>query len=86
MIKDIAIKLKTGNKTVYEYTHYAFKTGQGIFTLCGSDTNGTDTFKNLKTGTYHEWNRKQIWEWLQQGLIETVEEATSLDWHLRCKW
>lgn len=68
-----------------EYTLYAFTTDKGTFTLIGSHSNGTDTFKCIETGEWHEWNRTQVKEWFDKGKIKPVEQAKEIDWYLYTK-
>jgi|SRR5690554_7897505 len=67
--------------TVLELTLFAFTTPKGTFTLSGSNTDGTDTWKNIDTGEFHEWSRESIKSWLEQGKILPVAEATTLVWY-----
>lgn len=69
-----------GRSTVYELTLFAFRTPKGTFTLSGTNTSGADTWKNIDTGEFHEWQRASIKTWLEQGKIKPVEEATTLIW------
>lgn len=59
---------------------FAFTTSKGTFTLSGSNTDGTDTWKNITTGEFHEWQRSSIKTWFEQGKIKPVEEATTVIW------
>ena len=63
-----------------ELTLFAFTTPKGTFTLSGTNTDGTDTWKNINTGEFHEWSRSSIKTWWEQGKIKPVEEATTLIW------
>src|SRR5690606_13805714 len=54
---------------------FAFTTPKGTFTLSGTNTDGTDTWKNIDTGEFHEWPRSSIKTWLQQGKIKPLEDA-----------
>lgn len=63
-----------------ELTIFAFATSKGIFTLVGTNTDGTDTWKNINTGEFHEWSRQSVKTWWEQGKIKPVEEATTVMW------
>lgn len=77
------VKVQVGNRTkeCYQYLLFGFHTPKGTFTLVGSDTNGTDTFKELGTSNFHEWKRSQVYEWFVKGNISVVSESTTLDWY-----
>lgn len=70
-----------GRATVYEYTLFAFRTQKGTFTLTGTNSDWIDTFKNLDTGEFHDWPRRSIKKWLDQGKITTVPESNTLVWY-----
>lgn len=76
-------QIQQGRKTitVYELTLFAFTTSKGTFTLSGSNTDGTDTWKNINTGEFHDWSRQSVKTWWEQGKIKPVEEATTLVWY-----
>jgi hypothetical protein len=78
-------EIQQGRKTitVLELTLFAFRTEKGIFTLSGSSTNGTDTWKNINTGEFHEWQRSSIKTWWEQGKIKPVEEANAITWNIK---
>jgi len=57
---------------------FAFTTSKGTFTLSGSNTDGTDTWKNINTGEFHEWSRQSVKSWFEQGKIKPVDEATTV--------
>ncbi len=59
---------------------FAFTTSKGTFTIVGTNTDGTDTWKNINTGEFHEWSRKSVKTWWEQGKIKPVEEATTIMW------
>src|SRR5690606_21675445 len=59
---------------------FAFTTPKGTFTLSGTNTDGTDTWKNIDTGEFHEWQRSSIKSWFEQGKIHPIDEATALTW------
>ena len=63
-----------------ELTLFAFTTPKGTFTLSGSNTDGTDTWKNIDTGEFHEWQRESIKSWFEQGKIAPVKEANEVIW------
>ena len=63
-----------------ELTLFAFTTPKGTFTLSGSNTDGTDTWKNITTGEFHDWSRQSVKSWFEQGEILPVDEATTLMW------
>lgn len=63
-----------------ELTHYAFTTSKGMFTLSGTNTNGTDEWKHTTERTFHAWLRKEVYSWWENGKIEVVEESISLTW------
>jgi len=63
-----------------ELTLFAFTTPKGTFTLSGTNTDGTDTWRNITTGEFHEWQRSSIKSWFEQGKIKPVEEADTLLW------
>ena len=75
-------EIQQGRKTVtaLELTLFAFTTSKGTFTLSGSNTDGTDTWKNIDTGEFHEYPRQSIKKWLDQGKITPVQESTTLAW------
>lgn len=76
-----------------EYTHYAFRTSKGVFTLIGTYTSGSgrgsktiDIFKRITEATeeeprYFDWDRKTIFEWLKQGNITHIPESTTVIWY-----
>ena len=68
-----------------EYTHYAFRTSKGTFTLVGT-SNDTDTFRNLDepdpNKAFHTWSRKQIHEWVVTGRVEPMPESTHICWYV----
>lgn len=80
MIKEV--KVQQGMKwiTVLELTLFAFTTPKGTFTLSGTHTDGTDTWKNITTGKFHEWSRSSVKSWWEQGKIYPIEEATTVMW------
>lgn len=61
------------------YTHFAFKTSKGVFTLIGSSRE-VDEFRELGTCNFHKWKRLQIKEWSDSGKITPIEESTYLSW------
>lgn len=63
------------------YTLYAFKTEKGIFTLVGTSSDGIDTFKNINTGTYHDFPRQSIKKWFLEKKIIPIQEALNLMWY-----
>ena len=72
-----------GRSTDYELTLFAFRTEKGTFTLVGTETRGTetiDTWKNIDTGEFHEWSRKSVKSWFEQGKITPIKEATTVMW------
>lgn len=75
-------EIQQGRKTVtaLELTIFAFTTLKGTFTLSGTNTDGTDTWRNITTGEFHEWQRYSIKSWWEQGKIKPVEEATTVMW------
>lgn len=81
MIEIVEIQVGKRTKECYQYRLYAFKTDQGTFTLIGNGEGDIDYFKNLDKGTFHEWSRRQVYEWFKSGKIMPIEEAKRLDWH-----
>ena len=75
-------QIQQGKKTVtaLELTLFAFTTPKGTFTLSGTNTDGTDTWRNIDTGEFHEWSRKSVKSWFEQGKIHPVEKAITLTW------
>jgi hypothetical protein len=75
-------EIQQGRKTVtaLELTLFAFTTPKGTFTLSGTNTDGTDTWHNINTGEFHEWQRASIKTWWEQGKITPIEEATTVIW------
>lgn len=69
----------------YEFTIYAFRTAKGTFTLSGSNSDGTDEWREVGTAKFHTWSRKQVYEWWKQGNIEPVSEAVSIVWLYKSK-
>ncbi len=63
-----------------ELTIFAFTTSKGTFTIVGTNIDGTDTWKNINTGEFHEWSRQSVKSWFEQGKIKPVEEATTVMW------
>ena len=80
MFKEVEVQQGRKWVTVLEITLFAFRTEKGIFTLSGSRTNGTDTWRNITTGEIHEWSRSSVKSWWEQGKILPVDEATTLMW------
>lgn len=80
MFKEVEIQQGRKTVTAYELTRFAFRTPKGTFTLSGSSTDGTDTWKNINTGEFHEWSRQSVKSWFEQGKIYPVEKATTLLW------
>lgn len=80
MIKEIFVANGRSGRTVLELTLFAFTTTKGTFTLSGSNTDGTDTWKNIDTGEFHDWSRKSVKSWWEQGKIQPMEKATTLMW------
>jgi len=66
-----------------ELTLFAFRTPKGTFTLSGSNTDGTDTWKNTNTGEFHEWSRESVKSWWEQEKITPIGEATSITWNIK---
>lgn len=82
MLKKVTITQGQLTLITYEYTLYAFTTDKGLFTLSGSFTNGGDIFKQLTPIVeFHEWQRTQLYDWLNKGKIKPVDEANRIDWH-----
>ncbi len=77
MIKEI----KIGQKVVLELYLFAFTTEKGTFTLSGSNSDGTDEWREVGTSNFHKWNRSNVYDWFIQGKISPVDEAKSIDWH-----
>lgn len=67
------------------YRLVAFRTAKGTFTLNATDKDWNDTFRNINTNEYHTWNRKTIKSWYEQGKIQPVPTATTLDWQTKAK-
>jgi|SRR5690606_2856211 len=80
MFKEVEIQQGRKTVTAYELTLFAFTTSKGTFTLSGTNTDGTDTWKNINTREFHEWPRKSVKSWFEQGKIKPVEEADTLLW------
>ena len=78
-------EIQQGSKTVtaLELTIFAFTTSKGTFTLSGTNTDGTDTWKNIDTGDFHEWSRESVKSWWEQGKITPIGEATSITWNIK---
>lgn len=68
------------NGKSYELTLFAFKTKKGIFTLSGTNANGTDEWRQLGTNNFHTWQRSQVYQWFVEGKISPIEEALRIDW------
>lgn len=81
MFKEVEIQQGRKTVTAYELTRFAFRTHKGTFTLSGSNTDGTDTWKNINTGEFHEWPRKSVKSWWEQGKISPITESTTLTWY-----
>lgn len=74
--------MMTKTKYGIEYTLFAFETDKGIWTLVGTEKN-FDTFRNISKPLNQEfrtWERATVFEWLNQGLIKPVSEATHIMW------
>lgn len=69
------------NGKSYELTLFAFKTIKGIFTISGSNSDGTDEWRQLGTNNFHTWQRSQIYQWFVEGKISPVQEANTIDWY-----
>lgn len=80
MFKEVEVQQGRKWVTVLEITLFAFRTEKGIFTLVGTNTDGTDTWKNIDTGEFHEWSRQSVKSWFEQGKIKPVKEATAVMW------
>lgn len=71
---------KIGRAIALELTLFAFTTPKGTFALSGTNTDGTDTWRNITTGEFHEWQRSSIKTWWEQGKVHPVEEANTVMW------
>lgn len=80
MIEKVVVETGRNKKECLELRLFAFKTPKGIFTLSGSNSNGTDEWRQLGTCNFYTWERSRVYEWLKLGKIQPVEEATSLGW------
>ena len=83
MFKEVEVQQGRKTITVLELTLFGFTTSKGTFTLVGTETRGTetiDTWKNIYTGEFHEWQRQSVKSWWEQGKIKPVEEATKVTW------
>lgn len=83
MFKGVEVQQGRKTITVLELTLFAFIAEKGTFTLIGTETRGAetiDTWKNINTGEFHEWSRKSVKSWWEQGKIKPVEEATTVMW------
>src|SRR5690606_22926686 len=76
-------QIQQGKKTVtaLELTLFAFTTPKGTFTLSGTNTDGTDTWRNIDTGEFHEWSRKSVKSWFEQGKIKPISKSTHPLWY-----
>lgn len=78
--------MMTKTKYGIEYNLFAFETDKGIWTLVGTEKN-FDTFKKIAKPLdqpldqeFRTWERTTVFEWLNQGLIKPVLEATHIMW------
>lgn len=83
MFKEVEVQQGRKTITVLELTRFGFTTPKGTFTLSGTNTDGTDTWKNIDTGEFHEWSRKSVKSWYGQGKITPVEKATAITWNIK---
>jgi len=78
------IQVQSGKRTVtsYELTLFAFQTPKGIFTLSGTNSNGTDEWRQLGTCNFYTWERSHVYQWLKLGKISPIERAKEPNWYL----
>lgn len=81
MFKEVEVQRGRKTITVLELTLFAFTTSKGTFTLSGTNTDGTDTWKNIDTCEFHEWSRKSVKSWFEQGEIKSIPESIHPLWY-----
>lgn len=82
MIKEVTVFSGKRTSIQYQLLLFAFKTEKGVFTLSGSNVDGTDEWRQMGTNNFHVWKRKMVYDWFLSGKIEPIKEATSPYWHL----
>lgn len=80
MIKEVTVFNNNFTTIEYELTLFAFKTSKGIFTLSGTNSDGTDEWRRVGSCDFHTWKRKDVYLWFLSGKIEPIKEATSICW------
>lgn len=78
------IQVQSGKRTVtaYELTLFAFKTQKGIFTLSGTNSDGTDEWRQLGTCNFYTWERSSVYQWFKSGKISAIQEAKTINWYI----
>lgn len=80
MIEPVEIQQGNRTVTVYHLSLFAFTTKKGTFTLSGSNSDGTDEWREVGTANFHKWHRSQVYDWFIQGKITPVSMADKIDW------
>lgn len=65
----------------YQLTLFTFTTEKGTFTLSGSNSDGTDEWREVGTANFHKWHRSNVYDWFIQGKIKPVAEAKCIYWY-----
>lgn len=80
MIKEVTVFNRKRTSIQHELTLFAFRTEKGVFTLVGSNSDGTDEWRQVGTSNFHIWKRKMVYDWFISGKIEPVKQATRISW------
>ena len=81
MIKEVTVFSGKRTSIQYQLLLFAFKTEKGVFTLSGSNVDGTDEWRQMGTNNFYVWKRKMVYDWFLSGKIEPIKEATNICWH-----